>query len=116
MRIKAPLREVGNARRKMKAEQIRQREDMIADAAAVGVVGRDAQVSLLVEQSVDDISGFAGRRDRNRVVGSLAGREVRVENRGSSALVMSVDRPACFSGTGSGEVLPVPARHIGCAE
>jgi hypothetical protein len=30
----------------MKAEQIRQREDMIADAAAVGVVGRDAQVSL----------------------------------------------------------------------
>jgi hypothetical protein len=57
--VEAPLREVGNARRKIKAKQIRQGEDVITDAAAVGVVGRDAQVGFVVEQAVDDIGGFA---------------------------------------------------------
>jgi hypothetical protein len=45
---------------------------MIADAAAIGVVGCDTQVGLVVEQPIDDIGGFAGRRDCNRMVRRLA--------------------------------------------
>jgi hypothetical protein len=50
--IKAPLRQVGDARSKIETEQIRQGEDVIADTTTIGVVGRDAQV------------GFVGRAAR----------------------------------------------------
>src|SRR5271169_6006349 len=56
----------------------------------------DAQVSLVVEQAIDDIGGFAGRRDRNRMVGRLASREVRIEKCGCGAFVMGVDRSDSF--------------------
>src|SRR5438874_2253442 len=52
-----------------------QGEVVIADGAAISVMRSDAQVGLVVEQAIDDIGGFAGRRDRNRMVGRLASRE-----------------------------------------
>ena len=52
--VKPSLRQVGNARREIEAEQVRQGEVVIADAAAVGVVSSDTQVGLAVEQPVDD--------------------------------------------------------------
>lgn len=84
----------------MEAERIRQGEDVIADAAAIGVVGRDAQVGFVVEQPVDDMGGLAGGRDRDRLVRRLARRQVRVEKRGSGTLVMSVDRSDRFPRAG----------------
>jgi hypothetical protein len=46
--IKPPLRQVWNTWGKMKAEQIGQGEDVVADAAAIGVMGRDIQVGFVV--------------------------------------------------------------------
>jgi hypothetical protein len=83
--VKASLRQIGDAWRKIEAEQMRQSEGVIADAAAIGVVGRDTQIGLVVEQAVDDIGGLSGRRDRNRMVGRLAGRKVRIKKRGGGA-------------------------------
>ena len=100
----------------MEAEQIRQSEGMIADAAAIGVVGRDTQIGLVVEQAVDDMGGLSGRGDRDCMVWRLAGREVRIKKRGGSAFVMSIDRPDSFSRASGREVLPVRTRHIGCTE
>jgi hypothetical protein len=71
--VQTSPRQVGDARRKMEAEQIRQSEGMIADAAAIGVVGRDTQIGLVVEQAVDDMGGLSGRGDRDCVIWRLAG-------------------------------------------
>jgi hypothetical protein len=89
---------------------------LIAAAAAVGVVGGDTQVGLMVEQPIDDIGGLARGRDRDRVVRRLASREVRVEKYRGGALVMSIDRSDGFSGASGREVLSVRARHIGGTE
>ena len=89
---------------------------MIADGAAIGVMRSDAQVGLVVEQAIDDIGGFAGRRDRNRMVGRLASREVRIEKCGCGAFVMGVDRSDSFPRPGSREVLSIRTRHVGGTE
>ena len=70
----------------------------------------------MVEQAVDDIGGLAGRRDRDRVVGRLASREVRIEQRGGGAPVMGVDRSDSLARPGGREVLAIRAGHIGGAE
>jgi len=80
---------------------------VIADAAAIGVVGRDTQIGLVVEQAVDDIGGLSGRGDGDCVVWRLASRKVRIKKRGGSALVMSIDRPDSFSRAGGREVLTI---------
>ena len=72
--IEPTLGQIRNARREREAEQKRQGEDVIADAAAVGVVRANAQVGLVVEQSIDHMRGFAGGRDGNRVEGRMARR------------------------------------------
>ena len=59
--VKASLRQIGDAWRKIEAEQIRQSEGVIADAAAISVVGRDTQIGLVVEQAVNDKGGLSGR-------------------------------------------------------
>jgi hypothetical protein len=114
--IEASLREVGDTRGKMKAKKIRQGEDVIADAAAIGVVGPNAQVGFVVEKPVDDVGSLAGGWDRDRVVRRLTGGEVGIEKCGSSTLVMSVDRSDGFPRAGGREVLPVRARHVGSPE
>ena len=72
--IEPALGQVRDARREPEAEQMREREDVVADPAAVGVVDGDAEVRLVVEQAVDDVRGLAGGRDRHGVVGRVAGR------------------------------------------
>ena len=90
--VKASPRQIGDAWRKIEAEQIGQGEDVVADAAAIGVVGCDAQVGLVVEQPVDDMGGLPGGRNRDRVVRRLAGRKVRVKKCRGGPLVMRIDR------------------------
>jgi hypothetical protein len=70
--VKPPLRQVRNTWGKMKAEQISQGEDVVDDTAAIGAMGCNAQVGLVVEKPVGDMGGFAGRRDRDRMVRRLA--------------------------------------------
>src|SRR5689334_5733855 len=53
--IKPSLGQVRDSRRKRKPQQIRESEDVIADAAAVGVMCGNAEVRLVIEQSVDDM-------------------------------------------------------------
>ena len=89
---------------------------MIADTAAIRVVGRDTQIGLVVEQAVDDIGGLSGRGYRDCVIWRLAGRKVRIKKRGSGALVMGVDRSDSFPRPGSREVLSIRAGHIGGTE
>lgn len=114
--VKTSLRQVWDTWGKLKAKQIGQGEDMVADAAAMGMVGRYAQVGLVVEQPVDDIGGLPGGRNHDRVVWRLACREVRVKKCGSGPLVMRVDSSNSFPRAGGRKVLPVRTRHIGGAE
>jgi hypothetical protein len=58
--IEAALGQVGDARGKVETGEIGQGEVVIADTAAIGVMGEDAQVGLMIEQAVDDIGGLAG--------------------------------------------------------
>ena len=107
--VEAPLCQVGNARGEIEAEQICQGEVVIADGVAIGVLRSNAQVGLGIEQAIDDIGGFAGRRDRNHMVVRLASREVRMEKCGCGAFVMGVDRSDSFPRPGSREVLSIRA-------
>ena len=78
-RIEPALGQVRNARREREAEEIRQCEDVIADAAAVGMVRCDAEVRLMIEQAVDHVRGLSGWWDRDRLERRLASCEMRVE-------------------------------------
>lgn len=69
-----------------------EREDVVADAAAVGVVGGDAEVGLVVKQAVDDVCRLAGRRDCGDMVGRVPGGMVRVEQRRRVVAVARVNR------------------------
>jgi hypothetical protein len=57
--IEAPLGQAGDARGKVEPDEVAQGEVVIADAAAIGVMGEDAQVGLMIERSVNDIGGLA---------------------------------------------------------
>jgi hypothetical protein len=56
-----------------------EREDVVADAAAVGVVDGAGEVGLVVEQAVDDVRRLAGGRDGDGVERRVAGRDVGVD-------------------------------------
>ena len=67
--IEPSLGKVRNARGELEAEQMGEREDMVADPSAVSVMDGDGEIGLVVEQAVDDVRRLAGRRDRDGVVG-----------------------------------------------
>jgi hypothetical protein len=76
--IQPPLGQIGDARRKTEAEHPCQREYMVADTAAIGVVDGRGEVRFVVEQAVDHVRGFAGRRDRDRMERCVTGRHMSV--------------------------------------
>ena len=114
--VEPAVGQVGDARSEPEAERMRQGEGVIADAAAVGVMGGNAQICLMIEQAVDHIGGLTGRRDRRGVVRRLASGEMRVAQRGDLAPIMGVDRTDSLARPASREVLAIRARHIGGAE
>ncbi len=61
---------------------MRQGEGVIAHPAPVRVVDRDAEIGLVVEEAVDDVGRFARGWDRGRMVRSMPGRDVRIEECG----------------------------------
>ena|SRR5215472_10521513 len=58
--IEPSLGEVRNARGELEAEQMGECEDMVADPSAVGVMGGDGEIGLVVEQAIDDVRRLAG--------------------------------------------------------
>jgi hypothetical protein len=79
--VEPALGQVGDARREPEAEEMREPEHLVADAAAVGVMDGADEVRLMVEQAVDDVGGLAGRRDGHGMERRMPGRDVRVEKR-----------------------------------
>ena len=114
--VEPAVGQVGDARGEPEAEQMRQGEGVIADAAAIGVMSCDAQIRFMIEQAVDHIGGLTGRRDRHRVVRRLASGKMRVEQRGDLAPIMGVDRTDSPARPAGREVLAIRAGHIGGAE
>ena len=53
--MKPPIVQAGNTRREPKSQQVAKREDMVRDAAAVGVVDGDIDVAAVIKQPVDDV-------------------------------------------------------------
>ena len=78
--VEPSVLEVRNARRELETQQGAEREDMIGITAAIGVVPSRHDVTLVVEQRVQDMERFArGRRDELReerrvTVGEVGGR------------------------------------------
>jgi len=81
--IEPPVVQVGNARREAEPQEMAQGEDVVGNAAAVGVVDGDLDVGAVIEQAVDDMGRFAfGRGNLSATVGSIAGGKVCVEGDG----------------------------------
>lgn len=93
-----------------------EREDVVADPAAVGVVGRDGEIGLVVEQTVDDVRRLAGGRDGCDVEGRVPRGVVRVEQRRRVVAVACVDRTDRLAAAGGWKVLSVRTGHVGGAE
>ncbi len=75
--------EVRDARGEAEPEQVTEREHVIRDAAAVGVVDRDVEVAAVIQQSVDDMRGLALGRGDDLVAGrGVASRDECVERDG----------------------------------
>ncbi len=58
--VQAPGGDVRDARRETEAKQVAQREDMIGDAAPIGMVALDREIRAMVEQAIEDVRCFAG--------------------------------------------------------
>jgi hypothetical protein len=54
--VEPAVGQVGDAWGEPEAEQMRQGEGVIADAAAVGVMGGNAQICLVIEQAVNHMA------------------------------------------------------------
>jgi hypothetical protein len=79
--IQPPVSQVGDARGETDPKQVGKPENMIADATTISVVGSDAEISLVVEQPVDDMSRLAGSGNRRGIERRMAVGDVRVEQR-----------------------------------
>ena len=58
-RIEPTVMEVGDAGREAKPQEVAEREYMVGDAAAVGVVHGGVQIGAVVEQTIQDVERFA---------------------------------------------------------
>ena len=57
--VKFAVREVGDARGETEAQEMKFKEDVVAHAAAVRMMDRNVEISLLIEQPVYDVRRFA---------------------------------------------------------
>ena len=57
--IESTVMEIGYARSEAKSQEVAEREDVVGNAAAVGVVDGCVQVGTVVEQAVQDMERFA---------------------------------------------------------
>ena len=59
--IQALVGQVADARRKVEAEQMHEREDVIGEPSRVSVVFLNAQIGLVVQEAIEDVGGVAYR-------------------------------------------------------
>ena len=106
--VEPAVLQVRDARRKLKAEQGEECEDVIGIAAAVGVVVADRDLALVIQEAIKDMQGLARRRRDNLGVerGEAVG-EVRVELASRIVAVMGIDAPGGAAETTGPEELPV---------
>ena len=93
--VEPAVLEVRDARRKLKAKQSEEREDVIGIAAAVGVMAANRDLALVIQEAIEDMQSLARRRrdhlgvERGEAVG-----EVRVELASRIVAVMAFDASA----------------------
>jgi len=104
--IQSPFGQVGDARGEADAQDMRQRKHVVADATAIGVMGGDAEVCLMVEQAVDDVRRLAGAGDRRGVERRVAVGYVRVEQRRRLAAVWALNAPTASPRPAVGKCWP----------
>ena len=115
--VEAAVVEVGDAREEVVAEQRAQTEDVVADAAAIGVVRLDLPTGCCPEQAVENMRGLAGRGgDDLDVEGRVAAVDVRVEADGRVAATVRVDGASRLAGPAQEEVLPIGGGGRAAAE
>ena len=79
--VEPAVLQVWDARRKLKAEQSEEREDVIGIATAVGVMAANRDLALVIQEAVEDMQSLARCRcdhlgvERGEAVGEEAGGE-----------------------------------------
>jgi hypothetical protein len=107
----------GMHRGEAEPEQVAEREHMIRDAAAVGVMDGDVDVAAVIQKPVDDVRGLAfGRGDDLRVEGGVAARDEGVERDGRKRTFVRTDRSGDLAPSPEREMLAVRARYVGGVE
>jgi len=83
--VKPTIVQVRDAWREAKTKQLAERKDVVAHAAAIGMVDSNVEISIVVEKPVNNVRGLAGGRRQ----------ELDVERRVAAGEVMlSTDIPA----------------------
>src|SRR6516164_5856378 len=115
--VEPAVLQVRNAWGELKAEQGKEREDVIGVAAAVGVVAAHRHIALVIQKAVKDMQGLARRRrdhlgvERRKTVG-----EVRVEFASRVVVIMGVEAAGVAADAAGPEELPVRRRGKTAAE
>ena len=106
----------GMHRGEAEPEHMAEREHMIRDAAAVGVMDGDVDVAAVIQKPVDDVRGLAfGRGDDLRVEGGVAARD-EGENETRKRTFVRTDRSGDLAPSPERETLAVGARYVGGVE
>ena len=88
---RGPVLEVRNSRRETKPKERAEGENMVGDAAAIGVVTMGHDLGLMIKQRIQDIQRLAGgRRNRFDVKRRIATGDVGLELGSGIVAVMSV--------------------------
>jgi hypothetical protein len=109
--VEPAVLQVRNAWGKLKAEQGKEREDVIGVAAAVGVVAARRHIALVIQEAVKDMQGLARRHrdhlsvERRKTVG-----KVRVEFASRVVVIMGVEAAGVAADAAGPEELPVRRR------
>src|ERR1017187_5700809 len=106
--IKPFLRQIADTRGETEAQEVHEREHMVAETGCVGIVFRNPQIRFMVEQTVENISGIADRCiDDLRVEGRVLVGNVRIEKDAGFIAVSGVHSSGGLAPATGAEALPV---------
>ena len=103
-----PVTDVAQTGRKAVAEQMTERKHMIVRAARVGVVFLQFERRPVMQQAVEHVRRFAGRRrDHFAAERAVLIRHVRIEQHAGVGAVFGVDTAVAATASASTKILPV---------
>ena len=115
--VEAAVAQVRDARREAEPQQREQAEDVVRDAAAIGMVDGAVDGGTVMEQPVDDMGGLAlGDRDRAHVERCVAIGDMGVERNGWACALVRVHCADHLGRAAEGKVLAVGTRRAPRAE